>query len=297
MLPEMSSGVRRAFSAQCLFWIAVLAVAAFSIPAAPAFGQQQCPFTTCGDGTDGKLDYTGQSGTVYFDPVALGLHGTGDAFCVYNFTSIAIPAGLTVLLSSYKLNCPVYWLSQGDVNIAGTLSVAGGPGAPVTMLSSVRIPAAPGSGGFTGGVGGNSSTNQNATGGSGPGGGAPDLVGGSGNGGNYTANSFLVPLIGGSGGGGCTASGLFGAGGGAAGGGAILIASSTQVIVSGTVTADGGSGVSNIQASDGGSGGAIRLVSITISGSGFISADGFTYSGGATSLAPAAGVSAWRLPL
>jgi hypothetical protein len=155
------------------------------------------------------------------------------------------------------------------------------------MDTAVRIPAVPGSGGFTGGVGGstNSSTNQNATAGNGPGGGAPGLTTAGAGGGSFTGNAYLVPLIGGSGGGGCNqGDGYFGPGGGA-GGGAILIASSTQIIVSGTITADGGSGMEGCNIpfnppSGGGSGGAIRLVSVTISGTGFISANGSDGAGG-----------------
>lgn len=269
--------------------ILLMTMLVISAPDAHA-AQTGCPFSTCGNGSDGALNYTGQTGgscgsisnCIYFDPVALGLHGTGDAFCVYNFTSITIPAGLTILVSQYKVNCPVYWLSQGDVNITGTLSLVGQPGAPATYSTAVRVPAPPGSGGFTGGVGGGTGTGQNPTAGSGPGGGAAGTSSyGCGTGGTFSGNSFLVPLIGGSGGGGSTSSvsGQFSVGGGA-GGGAILIASSTQIIVSGTVTADGGpSGPGGCAGA--GSGGAIRLVSITISGSGFISSEGWSYGNGA----------------
>jgi len=64
-------------------------------------------------------------------------------------------------------------------------------------------------------------------------------------------------------------------GGGGAGGGAIMIASSTQIIVNGTVNANGGAGGNIIyNCSGGGSGGAIRLVSNAITGSGTLSAVG-----------------------
>ena len=256
MLTAMFSRAGRRSSERCWTCVALLAGAALLASAPAAFGQQ-CPFATCGDGSDGALNYTGQSGTVFFDPVALGLHGTGDAFCVYNFISITIPAGLTVQLSANKVNCPIYWLSQGDVSIAGVLSVAGTSGSVATLNTALRVPAVPGSGGFSGGVGGNTTTNQNATAGSGPGGGAAGSVSGSpAGGGTFTGNRFLVPLIGGSGGGGEYATGQFGPGG-ASGGGAILIASSTQINVPGTITADGGNGIC-------GGGGAIRLVSNTV---------------------------------
>jgi len=280
MLPKTFHDAERDRSPKRVVWITFLIVFA---SAHIALGQQQCPFTTCGDGSDGALNYTGQSGScgtipncVYFDPVALGLHGTGDAFCVYNFTSITIPAGLTVLLTANKVNCPVYWLSQGDVNVSGTVNLAGQSGAPMTQDAAVRIPAVPGSGGFPGGIGGNTATNQNATAGGGPGGGAAGSTSsGNAGGGTFSGNQFLAPLVGGSGGGGTNTSGQFGEGGGA-GGGAILIASSTQISVTGIITADAGLGLlSGIDVQSGpGSGGGIRLVSLTITGTGIISADG-----------------------
>ena len=284
MLLEIVSCARRDPSGRCLRWIAILAVAAL-LPVAPRALGQSCPFTTCGDGSDGALNYTGQSGMVVFDPVALGLHGTGDAFCVYNFTSITIPAGLTVQLSANKVNCPVYWLSQGDVNIAGTLSLRGTDGSAATLNTALRFPAPPGSGGFPGGVGGNITTNQAATAGSGPGGGAPgSYYSPYPSGGTFTGNHFLVPLVGGSGGGGVNQNGQFGGGGGG-GGGAILIGSSTQIIVPGIISADGGNGQYGSQGGCG-SGGAIRLVSNTITASGTLSAIGYYTTGGTSAGTP-----------
>ena len=65
--------------------------------------------------------------------------------------------------------------------------------------------------------------------------------------------------------------------GGGAGGGAVLIASSTRIIVNGTINANGGSpGSPNCVFAGGGSGGAIRLVSNSISGTGTLTAVGGT---------------------
>jgi hypothetical protein len=75
-------------------------------------------------------------------------------------------------------------------------------------------------------------------------------------------NPLLVPLIGGSGGGG--SSGQPGGGGGG-GGGAIMIASNTRILVSGTIEAKGGRESTFF---NGGSGGAIRLVSMKVEGTG-----------------------------
>ncbi len=81
-----------------------------------------------------------------FAPTAnttLALPPTG----VFNFTTVTIPAGVTVAVTPNGANTPVTILATGDVTIAGTLSVsgatggaqatsgpivnAGGPGAPV----------------------------------------------------------------------------------------------------------------------------------------------------------------------
>lgn len=98
----------------------------------------------------------------------------------------------------------------------------------------------------------------------------------------FTDNNYLIPLVGGSGGGGILdASGYFGSGGGA-GGGAIPVASSTQIIVNGTITANGGQYGCGVQCgclAGAGGGGAVRLVSNNISGSGIITARG-GYPGG-----------------
>jgi hypothetical protein len=80
--------------------------------------------------------------------------------------------------------------------------------------------------------------------------------------GSLYGNTLLIPLVGGSGGGG-------GAndpnGGGGGGGGALLVAANNRVAVSGSILARGGSGGFCL---NGGSGGAIRLVSFTVEGSG-----------------------------
>ncbi|MGH9351845.1 MAG: hypothetical protein ACRD2G_06770 [Terriglobia bacterium] len=239
---------------------------------------QNTVFNSGSDGSDGALDYSSVAAgtTVYFDPAALGLKGSQDQLCVFNFTTITIPIGVTVKLSANKLNCPIYWLASGDVAIAGTLDLSGAPGGNSTTDTAVRVPATPGSGGYSGGVGGNTSTSQAATTGNGPGGGAASAANCSSQalGGTFTGNAFSVPMVGGSGGGGQNTGGQFGAGGGA-GGGAILIASSTQIIVNGTINANGGSGGNPVGCyPGGGSGGAVRLVSNTIGGSGRVEALG-----------------------
>jgi hypothetical protein len=241
----------------------------FFLCLAPAAFSQNISGST---GSDGAISYT-TPGTYSFDPAVLGLDPTGDG--VFNFTTINIASGVTLVLNSaYHLNKPVYWLASGNVTISGTLVLDGGNGnAPTTVLSSLA-PAAPGPGGYAGGVGGVIATGNTTLPppqpGNGPGGGAvstsPNANGGNG---VFTGNQFLTPLIGGSGGSG----GSYGAtdgtigGGGSAGGGALMIVSSTSITYGGVIRANGGlpGGVGTGYAGGGGSGGAIELVAPSIS--------------------------------
>jgi hypothetical protein len=190
---------------------------------------------------------------------------------IYHYTSVNIPAGVTVSFIPNAGNKPVVWLVQGDCTINGNIELNGKGG------GSQGQPGVGGPGGFAGGNGG-----TQAGQGMGPGGGEMHTpVGGNGsyatrgeqltNGiqglpGAIYGNSFCIPLVGGSGGGGGNTS----AGGG---GGAILIATSNGLTVNGSIMADGGSPYAPSNASTGGagSGGTIRLVATSISGSGYLS--------------------------
>lgn len=253
---------------------------------------QSQTFTSGSTGADGALDFSGlpSGSVVLFDPKKFNppLDPAGDN--IFNFTTINIPAGVTVGLSGRILKGPVYWLASGDVAINGVISLNGESGALPTPVLDGRTRAMPGPGGFAGGVGGKQDPSSPSTlaaspvaqPGDGPGGGlaaavtAIDCGSSPHSGGNatFTGNQFLVPLVGGSGGGGgnVVSSPLsempYGAGGGA-GGGAILIASSTSISVNGTISADGGSG-GVIHCNGGGSGGqgsggGIRLVAPSLS--------------------------------
>ncbi len=262
-----------------------------------AQGQQSQTFTSGSTGADGALDYSvllPNGGVAVFDPAKFNppLDPAGDN--VFNFTTINIPANVTVRLSGRVLKGPVWWLASGDVTINGTIDLNGENGAPFAPILDGRTRAMPGAGGFSGGVGGKtdgSATSPVAQPGDGPGGGAGaanrDACGNpntGGAGGSFTGNSFLVPLVGGSGGGGgqLAASNLaqevYAAGGGA-GGGAILIASSTSITVNGRISANGGQGAftsnfCNSGTGGGGGGGAIRLLAPTLGGNGTLSAVG-----------------------
>ncbi len=220
---------------------------------------------------------------------------------VFNFTTVNIPSGVTVTFKKNSKNTPVTILAQGNVTVAGTISLNGANGS--NLIPGAAAPGAynggtggilyqvgkrgegPGSGG-----GGSPRTNDYWAGGGGGGGGYSTSggVGGSsysagGSGGGTYGNERILPLIGGSGGGGGGGTNSYVGGGGGGGGGSILIASSGTINVSGTITANGGRG-SNGQfhgnscdgggGGGGGSGGSIRLVANVISGNGSITAAG-----------------------
>jgi hypothetical protein len=191
------------------------------------------PFSSGSTGADGALTLT-TPGTVTFDPRTFNppLNPSGNN--IYQFTAIYIASGVTVKLSSQILTGPMFWLSQGPVQIDGMIDLDGSDG--------VSSPSLAGAGGYPGG--------------------APKHPGYRPEG--FTGNAFLVPLVGGSGGDGGETQG------GGAGGGALLIASSASITVNGGITANGG--VSSDGA--GGSGGSIRLAAPIIDGSGSLSAKG-----------------------
>jgi hypothetical protein len=185
---------------------------------------------------------------------------------VFTFDSISLAAGSTI----FGMNLPQAFvgfpalalLSKGDVTINGSVSVnalffgtsgyAGGPGG----FPDDSGPGAGGRGGSVGGGGG-------GYGGAGSSGG-PGLTGGAG-GGVY--GDLTRQLIGGSGGGSAFGPNHFGGGGG----GAVEISALGRVVVSGFISAAGGTGISSgttSGAGGGGSGGGIVLLgdSVTLSG-------------------------------
>jgi len=237
------------------------------------------PFNSGSTGADGAFNPTSSI------QVVLPENG------ILNYTTVNIPAGVTVTFTKNSTNTPVYMLATGDVTIAGTLSVTGGS-------TTTRSPGQGGPGGYAGGLGATSSGMAGGKGlgpGGGNGGGAGTTGGGGGGGGFGTngvsaggtaggtgggtyANEKILPLIGGSGGGG----GNYSSGGGGAGGGAgaVLIASSGTINIIGSITANGGNAPtgygtgSPYSGGAGGSGGAIKLMADTITGNGTISAMG-----------------------
>jgi len=203
---------------------------------------------------------------------------------VMNYTTINVPAGITVTFLANALNTPIALLATGNVTIAGTISVNGGN-------ATATAPGTGGPGGFGGGIAYNPYVVIGGSG-LGPGGGqgaGPTTTPTTGGNGSYagigTGNSApttygninILPLIGGSGGGGGF-NGFYQSFGGG-GGGAILIASTGTITHTGTITAKGGGGFS---AGGAGSAGAIKLMANNVTGSGTIDASSGTGGTGRT---------------
>ncbi|MDB5814603.1 MAG: hypothetical protein JWN23_1720 [Rhodocyclales bacterium] len=78
---------------------------------------------------------------------------------ILNYTTVNIPAGVTVTFKKNAANTPVYILASGNVTIAGAIGIVGGDGAPTGtfgdgVLGDDGIPGVGGPGGFDGGRGG-----------------------------------------------------------------------------------------------------------------------------------------------
>lgn len=200
-----------------------------------------------------------------------GVYDASKWAVVFKYSSVNIPAGVTVTFKNNATRAPVVWLVQGNVTVNGIINLDGKPS------TALATPTEPGPGGFRGGVGGGPAVKW--SGGFGIGGGVYyGFETPSGYSGSYATNGYglgdpallygnirALPLIGGSGQGGATA-----LADGASGGGAILIIAGGTLRVGGTVTAKGGAGGS----AGGGSGGAIRLVADVLTGGGSLLASG-----------------------
>lgn len=258
-------------------------------------------FNSGSDGSDGAFNPTGsvsidlsQATTATWDTPSpqpgKGVYDAAKWAVVFKYSTINIPAGVTVTFKNHPSRAPVVWLATGNVSITGTVDLSG----KVNSTDGGPLIPEPGPGGFRGGKAGYGLDPLTFPGGGmGPGGAnfIVPLNGNQmlGNAGSYAipqctpqANSnpgslgliygteIIMPLVGGSGSAGTwNRTGLGGDGGG--GGGAVLIASSGKITLgncssisySGVIQALGGSGNYSIP---GGSGGAIRIVANEVCG-------------------------------
>lgn len=235
------------------------------------------------DGTDGPLNITenttinlSEAVTAAWDTdnsanAGKGVYDPEKWAVVFKYSSVNVAEGATLNFSNHASRAPVVWLVSGDVTIAGTVSLNGQRWQNAPRLSE------PGPGGFRGGSG-LFSAGVTEGAGFGPGGGYRGARGGRYATGVETyGNPSLVPIIGGSGGSGS----LDGNGhsrhrGGGGGGGAILIATTGEFRLDGGIEANGGNG-GEYQfdwLTGGGSGGGIRVVCDSLTGTGFLQARG-----------------------
>lgn len=259
----------------------------FSLVCAGETLQAQSRFSSGSTGADGA-----------FAPTATQSIPVPDSG-VFNFTTVNIPAGVTITFTRNATNTPVIILASGDVVIAGIINIDGKDGASNAVGGQGgpggydggnggygfdrTFSGVPGDGpsGGGGGIGGPSitrdQTGSGGGGGFGTAGGNGELVANGGRGGPQFGAVTILPLIGGSGGGGGGAPANERGGPGGGGGGAILIASSGTITLNGQISANGrnGDGFSNFQTGGGGgAGGAVRLISNTLAGTGNISVSG-----------------------
>ena len=228
---------------------------------APSLATAQT-YTSGSTGADGPFSPPGTvpaGSTVTGSTVTVPLPPSG----IFHFTTISIPAGVTVTFTKNAANTPAILLATGNITVSGTLDVSGKSGGPIGR------PGAGGPGGFDGGAGGDGVTTTTAGAGLGPGGGLPGTTCG-GTGGSYGTQGttgastspyyyscatpgtlgppygspLLRPILGGSGGSGGTAASVPGAaaGSGGGGGGALILATSGALTLnsSGQIVADGG---------------------------------------------------------
>lgn len=212
-----------------------------------------------GDGSDGvfapttnvvidlRLATTGQWDMNNSANAGNGVYDWTKWAIIFKWQSVFIPTNVTVTFINHGSRAPVVWLVQSNVVINGTLSLDGQ--SENSDRSQAHINPAGGPGGFDGGA-----ILLGRGAGLGPGGYFRTSYG----------NPALIPLIGGTG----AYGDLNSPGGspwcGAGGGGVILVACGNSMVVNGMITANGGSGAS---------GGGIRLVCNSLTGTGKIRAN------------------------
>lgn len=169
--------------------------------AALAAASAQAAFNSGSTGADGALNPTVNT--------EIELPPSG----ILNYTTVNIPAGVTVKFKRNTANTPVFILASGDVTIAGTIDIRGTDGKATGtygdgVLGDDGIPGTGGPGGFGGGRGGRDDLQMRPEiirGGTGlgPGGGPGGIEGGNGCtasgyykyigiGGGYSSNAYQV---------------------------------------------------------------------------------------------------------
>ena len=223
------------------------------------------------DGSDGALNPTADieidlsqaiTGTWSDDNtganIGKGIYDPEKWAVVFEYSSVNIPAGVTVTFKNHPSNPPVMWLVSGNVTIDGSVDLQG-----ESVYSGgleALVPSLGGPGGFRGGASGPEGNGDGlGMGGAGASDGDGTAVFRSGR--HEYGNPQLVPLIGGSGGSGTSSTAA-----GSGGGGAILVASATTITLNGTITCRGGHTYTgnSLESDRRGAGGGIRLIADSI---------------------------------
>src|SRR6185295_1920137 len=116
-------------------WFALVSVA-LSFFCAAATLQAQNNFNSGSTGADGAFSPTVSA--------SIAVPESG----VFNYTTVNIPAGVTITYTRSSTNKPLTILANGDVTIAGTINIDGKPG-NINGLGGLGGP-----GGYSGGTGG-----------------------------------------------------------------------------------------------------------------------------------------------
>lgn len=221
------------------------------------------------DGSDGIFPPPNAGNSIVVDlslavPATWDTPGNGDGVydadkwvIVFKYSAINIPAGVTVTFKNHPSRAPVVWLVKNDAVINGVVDVGS-----QRMTGPEGLLWEPGPGGFRGGPIRGTGIESSSIG-LGPGGGS---IGAYGQPNTGYGNARIVPLIGGSG-----ASGREGGGEpGQSGGGAILIAVKGTLSLNGTLISQ----PTHTAGTFSGSGGAIRIISNRLLGTGQIDVRG-----------------------
>lgn len=120
---------------------------------------------------------------------------------ILNYTTVSIPAGVTVTFKKNTLNTPVYLLASGNVTIAGAINIAGATASDTGTagdgnLADDGLPGVGGPGGFDGGRGGKDDQAQTVSiirggAGLGPGGGLGGIEGADGCGSDNRHHKYI----------------------------------------------------------------------------------------------------------
>lgn len=200
--------------------------------------------------------------------VGRGIYDPNQWAVVFEYSSVNIPAGVTVTFKNHPSNPPVFWLVSGDVVIDGTVDLRGESEFETGLEALVNNLGGPG--GFRGGADGPEGAGRGlGIGGAGSNGGNGQAV--FRNGTFEYSNPAILPLIGGSGG--------FGDDliAGSGGGGAILVATNSLISIDGLITCQGGDTVRRRFSSfpvSMGAGGAIKLIAPSVTGGGSLDCRG-----------------------